>query len=1004
MKNLIFLLGVLLLPFGLVAQAPQQIQYQAAARNASGEILKEQSIAVRLSLIDDNPNGTIVFQERHTVTTTALGLFQLPIGGGTLLSGNMGSVNWATGAKYLRVEVDPAGGSNYINMGVSPLLSVPYALHAASGGTTYQQGTGIQINGTTINNTGDLNPNDDLLVTTIFGGDLNGTFDNLVIGANTIGSTEIINQSIVGEDLNQMGAASGEVLKWNGSTWAPGTDLGGGGGAYNAGTGIEITGNTISALNENALWNALQLYGRNISSAVPGTGQVLKWDGMLWAPADDESGGGGGSYQAGSGISIVGNVISANANDAIWNGQRIQGRNIANVNPSNGQALVWNNSQSRWEPQTLSGSGLGGNGTPNYIAKFTGTSNLGNSILYSGSNGFALGTTDVQASMHIKALANQTHLRIDAHTSQMPSSPIVLINDANDSELLRIHSDSPRNLFLGRQAGAQNQVISQQSGEFNTFAGALSGSENVSGNNNAGFGYGSLSLNFSGSNNTAVGSNTLLDNEDGAFNTAIGAFSLRDNKSGGFNTAVGTNALLSTQTGSFNTTMGASALNGLDNGMGNTALGYRSMFSSFSGLRNVAVGQDALFLGNFGNYNVAIGTHALYYNNQRSNLVAVGDSALYSNSFGIVDPSQAVGNTGIGSKALMENTTGSNNTGVGFEALRGSTNGSRNSALGFRALHNNFSGEDNTALGYRAMAENNSGLYNTALGSQSLEVNSTGNYNTAVGMLTMSLNISGQDNTAVGNEALRSNISGEGNVAIGKYSLKSLAIGNYNTAIGTRTVEFGSNASGNTALGYNAGGDASNGSNNTFIGYESKAILANYSNSAALGAETVITGSNMVRLGNASVTSIGGWADWTNISDARVKDDIRTDVPGLTFINQLRPVSYQLDRAAGAQILGSNTATNANRESLRHTGFIAQEVDALVRREGFTFDGVDVPESNQGLYGIRYAAFVVPLVKAVQEQQAEIEQQAATISAMEKELQLLKEAIVEIKKEMQKGE
>ncbi|MDV7401958.1 hypothetical protein RZS08_61625, partial [Arthrospira platensis SPKY1] len=101
--------------------------------------------------------------------------------------------------------------------------------------------------------------------------------------------------------------------------WQPATDLSGGGGAYTAGTGIQINGSTISALNDNVLWNALKLYGRNISSMAPASGQVLKWDGNLWAPANDETGGGGGTYQAGVGISIAGNTISAQANDPLWN-------------------------------------------------------------------------------------------------------------------------------------------------------------------------------------------------------------------------------------------------------------------------------------------------------------------------------------------------------------------------------------------------------------------------------------------------------------------------------------------------------------------------------------------------------------------------------------------------------------------------------------------------------------------------------------------------------------
>lgn len=991
------LLALLLsMTFQTFSQAPQRINYQAAARNAAGEVLKNQAISVRLSLLDGGPSGTVVFQEAHATSTNALGLFQLPIGGGSVLSGSMNSVNWGAGEKFLRMEIDPSGGINYVDMGVSPLLSVPFALHAASGGTTYQAGAGIQINGTTIINTGDLNPNDDLLVTTVFGGDITGTYDNLMIKPNTIGSDELQNQSVLGAHIHPMGASSGQVLKWNGSTWAPAEDLtGGGGGSYNAGTGINISGNTISALTDNALWNALKLYGRDISSSAPAMNQVLKWNGTLWAPADDETGGGGGSYQAGVGISISGNVINALANDPLWNAQSLQGRNVHNSNPTNGQALVWNAAQSRWEAQTLSGAGLGGSGTTNYIPKFTGTNNLGNSTLYNGTNGLGLGTTAPSASFHIQGQVNQSHILIENFNGQTNANPALRINNANGDEFIRLHSDNIRNLFLGRNAGAVNVAVPQSSGEFNTFLGAESGAANTLGNNNTGTGFSTLAINDDGNNNTALGSHVLMVNTSGGFNTAVGAFSMQENSTGEFNSSLGTNALKSNKTGARNTAIGASTLNSNDSGIGNSAVGFRAMFSNFNGRRNVAIGHDAMFQASIGNYNVAVGVSALYYNSNRHHIVGVGDSALLSNSFGALDPSQAIENTGVGSKALMENTIGSHNTAVGFEAMQGSTVGSRNTAVGAEALHNNFIGEDNTAVGYKALAGNNSGLANIAIGPEALLTNFGGSRNIGIGYKSLSLNSDGFENTAVGHESLRSNISGEGNIAMGRASLMSNTIGNFNTAVGSFALEFGSNSSGNTALGYEAGGDVVYGSNNTMIGYNAKASLSNYTNSTIVGAHTAMTGSNQVRLGNNMVTSIGGFANWTNISDQRVKKQIREDAPGLDFIRALRPVTYELDRDAAGRITGvAPSDIEATPEhTARQSGFLAQEVDQLVRDSGVAFSGVDLPQNDSGLYGLRYAEFVVPLVKAVQEQQELIEAQGDLIRQLQEELKALRKEI-----------
>jgi len=126
---------------------------------------------------------------------------------------------------------------------------------------------------------------------------------------------------------------------------------------------------------------------------------------------------------------------------------------------------------------------------------------------------------------------------------------------------------------------------------------------------------------------------------------------------------------------------------------------------------------------------------------------------------------------------------------------------------------------------------------------------------------------------------------------------------------------------------------------------------------------------------------------------------VKEDVPGLSFINQLRPVTYRLDREA----INEYTGVNARREKLREenpgaefltgdkyspvtTGFIAQEVEEAAKSIGYDFSGVDAPKNDKDMYGLRYSDFVVPLVKAVQEQQAEIEQLKAKLEELEKKL------------------
>lgn len=104
-----------------------------AARNSQGNVLANQSISVGFTLRDGSAGGEILFQETHQVQTSGLGLFNLPVGGGSLVQGSFASADWGSGDKYIQVEIDPAGGSAFVDMGSSQLLSVPYALHAENG-------------------------------------------------------------------------------------------------------------------------------------------------------------------------------------------------------------------------------------------------------------------------------------------------------------------------------------------------------------------------------------------------------------------------------------------------------------------------------------------------------------------------------------------------------------------------------------------------------------------------------------------------------------------------------------------------------------------------------------------------------------------------------------------------------------------------------------------------------------------------------------------------------
>ncbi len=130
LKNLL-LATTFLFGAGLAfAQAPQNFNYQAVARNASGNVLASQPVGIQITLHQTTPTGTVVYSETHAPTTTSIGLMNLSIGAGTVTSGTFNTIDWAAGPYYVEIGMDATGGTSYVSMGTQQLLSVPYALYA----------------------------------------------------------------------------------------------------------------------------------------------------------------------------------------------------------------------------------------------------------------------------------------------------------------------------------------------------------------------------------------------------------------------------------------------------------------------------------------------------------------------------------------------------------------------------------------------------------------------------------------------------------------------------------------------------------------------------------------------------------------------------------------------------------------------------------------------------------------------------------------------------------
>jgi len=122
------------------AQAPPGINYQAVIRNTDGTTVNNAPVGLRLNILQGTADGTVEYSETFSVTTSNIGLVNIVLGQGNVLSGTFNSINWGAGPYFLQIDADASGGTNYNLMGTQQMMSVPYALYAENSGTPGPQG------------------------------------------------------------------------------------------------------------------------------------------------------------------------------------------------------------------------------------------------------------------------------------------------------------------------------------------------------------------------------------------------------------------------------------------------------------------------------------------------------------------------------------------------------------------------------------------------------------------------------------------------------------------------------------------------------------------------------------------------------------------------------------------------------------------------------------------------------------------------------------------------
>lgn len=197
-----------------IAQAPEKFNYQAIVRNTAGTVVANQAVGVRVSILQGSIIGPAVFVETHTPSTNNYGLINLQIGGGTNVGPQLNTIDWSSDTYFVRIEIDPAGGSAYSLTSSSQLISVPYALHAktaefvddADADPTNEYLTNVSLSGTNLNITDDGGTHTVDLVTLVNDADANPT--NEIQTLSKVGS--VISLSLGGgaitDDVNDADA------------------------------------------------------------------------------------------------------------------------------------------------------------------------------------------------------------------------------------------------------------------------------------------------------------------------------------------------------------------------------------------------------------------------------------------------------------------------------------------------------------------------------------------------------------------------------------------------------------------------------------------------------------------------------------------------------------------------------------------------------------------------------------------------------------------------------
>jgi trimeric autotransporter adhesin len=942
------------------------LNFQGVARSANGTILVSQKITLKFSIINSNENGLLEYAESKLVTTNNQGVFSLVIGDTNTINkvGNFQNINWKIFPKYLKIEMDPNAGNQFMLMGITQLQTVPYAYFSNfSGGVNAENIVGVlpvSQGGTGSNSLIKLKSSLDI-------DKINNTSD--IEKPVSTATQLILNQKLTISDTSEL-LRKIDTLKFAKKSWSDS--------AFAKKLNHADTASLSARIDTKA-----------------GSTEVSSSLGLKFNTADT-------SY-------LMQKADAVSYTSKSWSDSAIAKK----LNHADTASLSARIDTKAGSTEVSSSLGLKFNtADTSYLFQKTDTSSLSNRINSRVENTRTItinGTShDLSENRSWEILTSNTNILLsDTTITTEDNSSLDLGEDQNSFSIMNIFTSN--NLKIGRSAlkyinsgianiaigdsallnnynGGANVAIGYKSmysnttGNANTAVGTYTLFDNIFGNYNSAFGNLALSSNIIGNSNSAFGEWALRLNTEGSYNTAAGVNSLLNNTEGNHNSAIGSDALYSNTLGSYNTGSGRKSLYNNTLGYENTGIGYKSLFYNTTGNSNSAVGYKSMENNISGSNNTAIGYMADMASIDLNNATAIGNGAVVNGSNQIKLGNDEIDSVFTSGKLTLGSITYPNTDGDPDDVL--TTNGA--GKISWRSI----SGTTDTVSLSRRIdslrplslgdiiyggADGIPTRLNAGSDGQVLQISSgTPSWSTpkSISGGTGTIAVFGAENTLSGN----SNLYWDANnnrLGIGTNSPSHpLHVDQGSNEYGFMLSSSASNRYG-SQIGFLSNGGANNGlfqldgdGNMVFrtiqggmyfdnFGYGSiKFRIRTDSNRHTQDSAYMDFANN----GNLTISGSAAATSYLTSSDIRLKQNIKPIKDAVAIINQLKPISYEKKQNIGS-----------NNYSINENGFIAQELQKVLPNL------VHASDSPEKILSINYTGIIPILAKGIQEQQSEIE-------------------------------